>query len=244
MTETLKRAYTCKDVDMLTATGTINKQAIANKVFLISKRAIWADPFFLNFDTRINNAFINILGIDNAQQMREATQAVIGIQASAMRDTAEFKIQVTEDFKNNKPRRDEILSRLGFTAHLKAAQKGDQEALIELLYNFKQNMTVTLKAEITAAGTSTALITSITGYADTLKNSDVTQETMKGNRKQVTQSGVKELNEIYNQIISIARISAKFYKDDKAMKDKFSFSKTLKALNKVSGNGSPLSPTT
>jgi hypothetical protein len=227
---------------MLTVVGTILEHSTTHKSFLVSKRATWADPFMPDLITRIQNAFTNVLGFDNAQQMREATIAVYGIQENALRDLAEFKIQIMEDFKTNKIRRDEILNRLGFTAHLKAAQKNDQEALIQLLYAFKQNMTTTLSNEITAAGTATAQITTITNYADVLKNSDVTQETMKGSKKVVTQSGIKELNEIYNKVISVAKISAKFFKEDVAVKEKFSFSKTLNNMNKAPKIVTPPSP--
>lgn len=241
---TLKRAYKGKDVDMLTSCATIVEHAIEHKPFLVSKRANWVDPFFPDIQTRIQNAFSNFLGIDNAQQMREATQVVTGIQTNALRDLAEFKVQLMEDFKNNKTRRDEILTRLDFTAHHKEAQNKDQEALIQLLLTFKQNMTATLQTEITNAGTAVALITAIIGYADVLKNSDITQETMKGSRKVVTQAAVEEFNEIYNYVISIAKISAKFFKDDKAIKDKFSFAKTIKNLNKPTKTVTPTPPVT
>ena len=103
MATLLKRDYTGKDVDMLTACATIIEQAIIHKTFLVSKRANWADPFFPNLKIRIANAFTNYLGIDNAKEMRDATQVVLGIQKNAMRDTAEFKVQIMEDFKNDKP---------------------------------------------------------------------------------------------------------------------------------------------
>ena len=230
---TLKRAYTGKDVDMLTACGTIIEQAIIHKTFLVSKRSNWIDPFLPDMQTRIKNAFSDFLGIDNAQQMRDATQVVTSIQKNALRDLAEFKVQIMEDFKNKKQRRDEILNRLGFTAHLKDAQGKDQEALIELLLQFKKNMTATLQTEITNAGTSVALITAIIGYADVLKNSNITQETLKGSRKEISQAGVTEFNAIYTQVISIAKISAKFFKDDKAIKDQFSYAKALGNLNQT-----------
>jgi len=69
----IKRKYTGKDVDMLTACATIIEQAIIHKTFLQSKRANWADPFFQNLQTTIDDAFKDHLGIDNAKQMREAT---------------------------------------------------------------------------------------------------------------------------------------------------------------------------
>lgn len=243
-TQPLKRAYTGKDVDMLTACGSIIEHAIDNKTFLVSKRANWVDPFLPNLKTRIENAFPNFLGIDNAQAMRDATQVVLGIQKNALRDLAEFKVQIMEDFKSNKKRRDEILTVLGFTQHLKDAQKNDQEALIELLIKFKKNMTTQLQNEIVTAGMSTTLITAIIGYADVLKNSNITQETLKGSRKTISAAAVKEFNEIYNTVISVAKISAKFYKGDKAMMDKFSYAKTLQALNQIREKENGASPPT
>jgi len=242
MAAPLKRAYAGKDVDMLTACGTIIDQAIIHKATLVAKRANWADPFLPNIKTRIDNAFSNFLGIDNAEQMRESTQVVGGIQKNALRDLAEFKVQVMEDFKSNKKRRDEILTKLGFTAHLKDAQKNDQEALIELLIKFKKNMTTALQTEITNAGMSASLITTIIGYADVLKNSNISQEPLKGSRKTISAAAVKELNEIYNIVISVAKISAKFFKGDKAMMDKFSYAKTTSVLNRVKAKEEPTPP--
>jgi hypothetical protein len=168
--------------------------------------------------------------------MRDATQIVLDIQKNALHDLAEFKVQIMEDFKSNKKHRDEILNRLGFTAHHKDAQGKSQESLIELLLNFKTNMTAILQKEITKVGTKATLITAIIGYADVLKNSNITQETLKGSRKEISQAGVTEFNAIYTQVISIAKISAKFFKDDKAIKDEFSFAKAM-------GNHSPAKAT-
>jgi len=233
MATPLKRAYKGKDVDMLTACGTIIEQAIIHKVTLISKRANWADPFLPDLQTRIQDAFSDFLGIDNAEQLREATQTLSGIQTSALKDLAEFKVQITEDFKSKKKRRDEILNKLGFTAHHKDAQNKDQEALIELLTKFKKNMSPALQTEITNAGMAASLITAIIGYAATLENANITQETTKGSRKVISQAAVKEFNEIYNAVISIGRISANFFKTDKAIQDKFSYAKTLGAMNQT-----------
>jgi hypothetical protein len=242
MATTLKRAYKGKDVEMLTSCSAIVEHATEHKPFLITKRANWVDPFFPDLESRIDNAFTNFLGIDNAQQMREATRTVLGIEANALPALSEFKVQLMEDFKNNKSRRDEILTNLGFTSHLKAAQQRDQEALIQLLLSFKLNMTPALKTEITNAGTDAATITSIIGYAQVLKDSNITQETMKGSRKQITQTALKEFNAIYNLVISVAKISANFFKTDKAIQDKFSYNKTLKNLNSPPKTVTPPSP--
>lgn len=229
MTTEIKRTYKGKDVEMLTAGSTIIGHAIDNKTFLIGKRATWKDPFFAGIKTRIDTAFSTHLGVDGAKQMREATQLIKGLQTITLPLLAEFKVQIDVDFKN--PRRTEILTQLGFTEHLKAVQKSDQEALVELLFKFKSNMTPALQAEIVVKGTDKATIEAITEAAATIKDSNISQEAFKGGRKTITSEGITEFNTIYEQIMSIAKISAKFFKDEKPKADVFNYTKAIKAQN-------------
>jgi hypothetical protein len=242
MATTIKRAYTGKDVDMLTATQTITNQALNHKTFLITKRPSWDDPFLPNIATRIDNAFTDILGIDNAKKLREQTTLVTTIQTKAIKELAEFKIQIQEDFKKDKPRLKEILTQLGFTQHLKAVQNKDQEALVELLLKFKNNMTPLLTTEITNKGTDQSIIDSIITYADQLKTANIDQETIKGSKKEVTQTEIQTLNDIYSDVISIAKLAAKFFKGNKAVQDQFSYAKTIAALNKQKNTPPPPTP--
>ena len=231
MSTTVQRIYKTKDVDMLIAASTIIETAIANKTFLQSKRATWADPFFEDLQAEINTTIQSFLGIDSAKDLREATQVVVSIQQQALKDLAEVKVQLVEDFKNNPTRQTEILTQLGFTSYHKQAQKGDQEALINLLYKFKTNLTPTLATEIETQGIAMATLTTITNYADTLKAADITQESNKGIRKTITTEAITQFNTIYSKVISVSKISSKFYKDNPAQKEQFSFNKISKTIN-------------
>lgn len=226
-----QRHYKTKDVDMLIASATIIESAIAQKVYLQGKRPTWADPFFDDIKTAIDTAIQTHLGIDSAKDLRQATILLKSIQTASLNDLAECKVQITEDFKNNKARRDEILNQLGFKTYHKDAQRRDQEALINLLYQFKVNLTAALKTEITTAGTPAPLLTGIVAYADTLRDADISQETFKGARKTITAAALTEFNSIYDQIISICKIAAKFYKTAPDLKDQFNFAKVSKTLN-------------
>ena len=239
--ENTTRHYNTKDVDMLVSASTIIESAIANKTFLQAKRSTWADPFFDDLKTKINTAIQTYLGIDSAKDLRQSTQAILNIQTQALTDLAEAKVQITEDFKNNTPKHTEILTQLGFTSYHKPSQRGDQEALINLLFQFKTNLTETLKTEIAAAGTAPLLLDTITGYADTLKDADITQENYKGLRRTITAEALKEFNEIYDQIISISKISSKFFKNQPHLQAQFSYSKVAKTLNNT-GNNTPKTP--
>lgn len=234
MPVTISRKYKTKDVEMLTATATIIENAIANKTFLQSKRTTWADPYFEDLKTNIQNTTDTYLGKDAAQQMRQATQIVLSIQAQALNDLAEFKVQIEQDFKNTPIQRTEILTQLGFTTYHKLAQKGDQEGLVNLLFQFKTNLNATLNAEIVSKGTAQTTIDNIIGYATTLKNANITQETYKGTRKEITDEAINAFNQIYDLVISIAKISSNFYKTDKTKQQLFSFAKVTANLNNQS----------
>lgn len=231
MSATVKRDYNTKDVDMVITIETIIDSAIANKTFLQSKRSNWADPFFQDIKIQINDVVEKYIGVDAAKQLRGATQTVISIQEPAIAELSEIKIQIEVDFAGNPIRKKEILTQLGYTAHFKEAQKRDQEGLINLLYQFKTNLTPELKTEIVDKGTNEAQLDTIIDFAETLKNANVTQEGFKGTRTELTAEAINSLNEVYNKVIGISKIASRFYTKDKTKKDLFSFNKVSKKLN-------------
>ena len=236
MSTTVTRKYNTKDVEMLTATAAIIENAIANKTLLQAKRSTWADPFFENLKTQIQTTTETYLGKDAAQQMRQATQIVLSVQAQALNNLAEFKVQIEQDFKNVPVHKTEILTQLGFTSHHKSAQKGDQEALVNLLFQFKTNLNPTLNTEIVTKGIAQATIDTIIGYANTLKEANISQETYKSTRKEITDEAITAFNNIYDQVISIAKIASNFYKTDKTKQQQFSFAKVTATINSRSTN--------
>ena len=229
---TIGRIYKTKDVDMLLTIETIIDSAIANKTFLQTKRSNWADPYFDNIKKEINTIIQENLGVDSAKELRQATIAVKTIQANALTDLAEIKVQIEQDFKAQPDRKSEILNQLGFTSYYTQATTRDQEGLINLLFQYNTNLTPTLKAEIVAKGTAAAALDAINTYAQTLKDADVFQEGTKGTKKEITSETIQIFNNIYSTVLSIAVISAKFFKTDTAKKDQFSFAKVSKTLNK------------
>lgn len=228
---TLQRHYNSKDVDMLITAATMVDAAIANKDFLISQRATWADPFLQKLKDRIDAATQNYLGVDSAKDLRNATQIIRNIQSKALNDLSLVKIQIKEDFKNNKPRLEEILNNLGYNAYHKDARNKDQEALINLLFRFKINLTPELKNEIIDQGTAPESLEKVINHADALKNANINQETFKGMRKNITATSLKEFNEIYDQVISVSKIAARLLNDQPTLKQLFSYNKVSKTLN-------------
>jgi hypothetical protein len=242
---TVTKKFRHNIVVMLTAISTVVENAIKNKAAIIAKRATWADPFLPNLKARIDTVVQTYLGIDTAKELRNATQTLVVIQNTALDKLSFFQLQIKQDFKKNPIRRDEILNTLGFNDYYAQAYKNDsQDALINLLYQFKKNMDATLKAEITTKGTDAASITEIVSFADSLKNSNVSQETFKSNRTVLTEQATIVFNDLYDDVIAVGTISAGVFKKDKALKETFSYTKLANAQQAaLKAKKTPVTPT-
>ncbi len=228
----VKRDYSGKHVDMLSGCETIMGHAMSKIAELVTIRTDFTEIRFQEIISQIQNAYPEYLGVDSAAQLREATQNIKGIQKSTLKDLALFKVQVDVDYKKDKVNLNLILTRLGFSQFYGKAKLKDQEGLIQLLFQFKDNMSAELSAELTGNGMTESLITNISDRAEEIRGLNITQEMFKGLRKEITQAAQIEFNAIYGKVIKIARIAAKFYKKNKAVSELFSYSKTIKNLNK------------
>ncbi len=219
------RDYSCKDAKMLIGGATIVDAAIAHKEILQKKRSNWTDDFFNTLKERIDKAAKNYLDADSAKALRQATKNLKDLITPVQTALSELKSQIEEDFDEDKDRRDEILKTLGYTDFYKGAKKSssDQEALSSLLSRFSQNMSKDLRQQIIEKGTAADTIDSILAAAKPVMDANIAQEGQKGKRPEATKEAVTEFNAIYKEVSSVAKLSAKFLKDDKAAKDQFSF---------------------
>lgn len=224
----ISRTYKVKDVEMLLASKTIAGTLNENLGDLSIARSNWNETFASDLSTKIDNAIDNYLGLDKKKELRDATSKLSALQAPALRDLSFLKTQIEVDFPKEAK---EIEKKLGYNKNLRDVQKGDQEALIQLLYTFKKGMNDNLKNQIVEKGTNVALIDRIIGYADQLKEANVTQESLKETTKEVSDEAVTVFNEIYNEIIGICKIASNFYQYDTLKKEQFTFSKVVANMN-------------
>lgn len=231
VTKQPRRTYTSGDAEMLTAISTITEAAIEYKTELQAERSNWVGTFFTTLKTDIDTVIQTHLGIDSAKSLRQSTNALKDVQEPAIEELVTFKKQLQRDFRTDKPTLTEYLKQLGFTTYFKAAYSKDQEALVQLLFAFQANMIGSTQADIVAKGAATARITRISGYAQTLKDANVTQETFKSSRKTVTADSINTFNDIYARVMDVAVIAANLFKKDKAKQSRFLFSKLVAAEN-------------
>ncbi len=224
----ISRTYKVKDVEMLLASKTIAGTLNENLGDLSIARSNWNETYVSELSSKIDNAIDNYLGLDKKKELRDATAQLSSLQAPALRDLSFLKTQLEVDFGKEAK---EIEKKLGYNKNLRDVQKGDQEALIQLLYTFKKGMNDNLKNQIVEKGTNVALIDRIIGYADQLKEANVTQESLKETTKEVSDEAVTVFNEIYNEIIGICKIASNFYQYDTLKKEQFTFSKVVSNMN-------------
>ena len=222
------RNYNFKDVDMLLASKTIVETLKLNLADLSITRSTWTEEYANHLATKIDDAIENYLGLDKKKELRDTTSQLASIQAPARRDLSFIKTQIEVDFGKDAK---EIIKALGFDKSLRSVQKGDQEALIELLYSFKKGLNDSLKTQIIEKGTNTVLIDRIIAYADQMKQTNVTQETLKETTKELSEEALKAFNDIYNEIIGICKIASNFYQFDPLKKEQFTFTKMIKNMN-------------
>lgn len=222
------RNYKVKDVEMLLASKTIVQTLSENLEDLSIARSNWTETYASELSTKVDDAIDNYLGLDKKKELREATSKLSSIQAPALRDLSFLKTQVEVDFGKQAK---EIIKKVGYDKNLRGAQQGDQEALIQLLYSFKKGMNDTLRTQIVEKGTNPDLIDRITGYANQLKEANVTQETLKETTKEVSDEAVTIFNEIYDEIIGVCKIASNFYQYDTLKKEQFTFSKVVANMN-------------
>jgi hypothetical protein len=223
-----KQKFKGRAADMLAVSRTITEHAKADEEFLSSKRPLWAAPFFDNHLVRINLAFTDIFGGNNVFVQRQTTLLLNKISHGALEDLSDFKVQVIQDFKKDTLRRSEILKMLGLPLLYRAERS--QETFIQLLYQFKTNLTDSLRNEIIDKGIAPPIIDRIIAYADRLLRANVTRELLKGSSMLSSQS-MDVLNDIYSDTIAIAIIARRFFKGNQFMRDIYSYAITMSKLN-------------
>ncbi|MCL5030279.1 MAG: hypothetical protein M1480_14805 [Bacteroidetes bacterium] len=238
--------FHCTNSELITVSELIISNAEDNKTNIVAKRPKMADPYFPDQNTRVLAAKDKYIGLDSAKNMRTATTVLNSIMKTAKDDLSEFNTDLAVDYKKDKTKLNEILNTLGFNKYYNSVTHNNQKGTLDLFAQFKKNLTAELEADIIDKGMSTDLITRIKGYADSLDNANLTQESAKGKRPEITDEAVTELNEIYHEIIAMCIVCQKIFKDDDAKKNLFVFSKVLASLRggNHGGNGGDDTPPT
>ena len=231
-----KKLFLGTTVEMLVATGTIIQNIFHHKIFLQTKRPDWTDTLLQGLADANNDLFNTYVGKNNIAQLKAQTLLVLSLSKTAKTHLGEFNVQIKTSFRTDKNRQKEILTVLGFTKYLKGVRNGDQESLIGLLYQFKQNLTPALKTEINTAGISPDTMQIIMDLAQELKSANIDQESFKTLRKELTMQDITALNDYYIKVTNISIPARVFFKGNKLVQDQFSYTYILKQQSTFRNN--------
>ena len=224
------RNYNCKDVDMLVSSNVVLENFDHHLDQLIAKRISWKNPFAKNLQFKIDNA-LDILGVNTKVEQTKTTRELVTTQKQATDNLLTFKIQLEVDFEDDPDTLRQMENNLGFSRLYNAARSGEQEALIQLLSVFKQNMSPAIKKQIVQAGMNGEIIDELIDMRDQINKLNVKQEALKGSTVNDTALNVDELNAIHRQVIGICKIAPRLLPDVPTASEDFSFSRILNRLH-------------
>lgn len=234
-----QRVYHYPDVHMLLACETICNTLHQNIGDLSVIRQHWSNEYVSDLHERIDYCIDHYLGIDPEKKMRHAAALFMSIQEPALRDVHFLKKQLEVDLKSDKNLLEDILTLLGYDAHLDETFEKDQKALIHLLTTLKKGLTDNLRQIIVDKGISPFLIERILGYQEDLKFKDVSFETREIPEKELSPEAIQVFNAIYKEVTDICKVATCYFHYDTFKKEQFSFHKVVskQAIQKYISSG-------
>jgi hypothetical protein len=227
----MQRNYKTTDMEMLMIAATIVENAISNKAYLQTKKSAWAGSLFNDLKTKVDTACHDHFSADNGGDLQQAVGLFRDIHKKALKDLFIFKMQLTEDLKDDEQKLEQILTLLGFTAYYADAHDRDKKALVDLLARFRANASPELRNELMKKGISRNLISGLIEYDKAFKKAGIRPGNYKGIDKGVPVKAIKKLNEIHSSVIHLCKTAITFYKGDEQAREKFNFKAVAKWLN-------------
>lgn len=233
----MSKSYGGSYIVMLVASGTVCENVRQYLETFTNERDEITAEYIDSFEDTINNALQKYLGVNSHTQVKEATQVIRNIAKASINDLGLFSVQFLSDFKKERDRKNLIYSTLGFTKSWRKAQTKNNTALIELLLTFQNNLTPEIESEITAKGLRLARINSVLAHADTLRQANITQESLKGIAKVQTAQAKAVFDNIYEESIKLCTLGRQLFRTEKARRAMFSF-RALERAQIAAGVGS------
>lgn len=232
----IRRNYAGDDVSMITALMAIMMAAIEFQAQLVKKDTTLTPQFLEELRQRINVLSNKHLGTDVSRLRREATDIVLNIFDAAYSELMDVKSFIDIKYRRNPAEGKQLLFTLGYTTYLADVRNQDQEALVGLLFQFRDNCDAATIAKLTALGLPESDITDVFKYAKQLLEANVTQEYMKRTQRKLTDEAITDFNNLYFDVTEVAGIGKIVFKRDKAISERFTYSLLLRAMN---NNGTP-----
>jgi hypothetical protein len=232
----MKRKFNFKPLPMLIAALVLADHFETEKQAFVAEEPHRQDPFIANFRDAVKRILNEYYGINTKEELQKQTKLVGELASKAIDDLGMVKTQIERDFRNDPPKCQSILAKLGFKTYWGKAANNNQTMLIGLLLELRNNLDENLRAELVQNGVNAQRLDNLITYAEALHQANITQESLKGSTKLDTEKAVAELNDIYDRAMDICAIGQQLFKKDQLKKELFVFSKLVKKQG-TAGNG-------
>ncbi len=232
------RAYNGKDVEMATIILVLVDFAIVKQAILVTFNTALTPDFLTAFRLRIVAETTTILGTDVLQTQRNATLQVLGMFSQAHDALAVVSLLLEAAFRTRPEVKKEILQSLGFTTFIRRVQLRDQEALANLLFQYRRNLTGEVFEKLIDANIAEDKLNDPLAFVTTFNEANVYQEGEKEAHKEITDEDILTLNALYNETMFITGVAKAAFQKEKAILERFSYTKLLSNLNRSNGGGS------
>jgi len=234
--------YNGNHVEMITVSDIVSHNALAQMAVLQENDANITPKVVNDLQADIAKNMAKLLGTDKAKILRQKTQDVNSVQSQALPTLQFVKDRVDAKYKEDATRHNEILNSLGYKTYLLDARKGDQEALVQLLFRYQQNMTKDLKDELKLKGIPETKLDAPVAFAKIMHDANTAQEFEKEQKVQISDEMQQELNALYARVIDICKLGFTCFKGDPIKQRLFSYGHLLKTLNNKGGGNTPPPP--
>ena len=223
-----ERKYKGTAIQMLMATDLIIDNAIAMAPTLTAARPKWTTSYLTDIKGNITSILEDNFGIKGTTSLKEVTATLTTKEIAAKAMLQQAKTQIEVDFGKDKSKCSNILITLGLNK-VKLIKNASQDTTIDILTTFRNNLTPELETDLTTAGMSPTTLTGIKALAEELFQANALQEQKKIGSKETTAILNAQLNDIYDEVIGIAKIATTLL-TDKADIEKFSYTRALKQM--------------
>ncbi len=231
-TQKVAHLFKGKIIEMLTILSVLMDLAQTHATELTAYRPLWQKPFFDNLEKLIDSVIKKYVGVDNAAELRKATDILLDIQDTSLTNLTILYGEIN-NFVLDQAKLKNLLITLGFEEYyIDATRNKSQPSTIYLLLRIQKHLTATLQAELQAEGVNKDLMGKILSYGESMNNANINQELEKTLKPSETAEAVNAYNDVYTQVMRVSKGAALYFKSvgKPEIQQQFSYSKLLKNM--------------
>ena len=197
-------------------------------------RSLWTRGYITDLDSRLDNAFSGILGVELPSIYRFLKFDIYESLQHAAFDLSCLKIQIEVDYQDNVENKNEFLSALGFTMFQQRPNMLSEEELIRVLEHFAVNLSPSRRSELVANGVNPFLLDKLAQQAALLNEMGQVQAMLMLPNKKMKEPEIAVLCSLYNEVEGICTIASTFFEKKAKKRELFIFSSVINRLKGLS----------